>query len=162
MSDPVPVKARIRDTLKRMYEWVDEVLAIYYDNYFITTDFEYDISKVPAFPTVVINNDSGPLTDPNYGRRTPNKGSLISNAFFLYIYDSFNDSPNEDDYRDAQIVTRRIIDYLNTKNQNQIEMSTHGIWGVTIQNIRRSETGVREVSRYVVTISVESVREDVP
>jgi hypothetical protein len=160
MSDPVPIKSQTRDIVERMYEWLDDALAVVYDEYFITLDVRFDISEAGTFPVIVVDFDEGDLTDVTIGRRLPFSGTTEMFTFELSLYHLANEVEGIDYDRDNQILVRTVIDYLNKKNQNSTEMTDHNIWSVNVVQGRRSDTGIRKISRYILSVEVEVLRED--
>jgi len=139
--------------------WVDELLIQYYDEYFITMNFEFNIANASVFPLVVIGVTPSELYEPVYGRLLPEPGSAVPYEFTLYIYQKFNASP-DNNYLDASILSSRLASWLVTKNQNPTEMNGYGIWDVKIGSVRPSETGIGELARYIMNVSVEALRID--
>lgn len=164
-----PVISQTRDMLQVVYEWIDEVLARHYSSYYITLNDEFNIIDAGTFPVVVISYNESRVEDVVYGRiikaelPSPNYGSMISLPLTLYLYEIGNREIGEDFDRDCQILVRRIIDWLRSKNQNTTEMTDHGIWYVhPSPDARRSPPNILEVSRYILYVDVIGLREDNP
>jgi hypothetical protein len=140
--------------------WLEEVLDEYYSDWYISLDRNFNVVYSANFPLVVVDFSPSVVNDVSFGRRVPFVGGSITYTFTLYLYSKINLTSGEDYNRDVQILTRRIIDWFTTKHQNQTEMTQHNIWSVIVVGGRESEPEIRDVSRIILTIEIEVLRED--
>jgi len=156
------LKGRTRNILEALYTWVGEVLSRHYLSYYVTMNYRFNIVHNSTMPLVTIRIDPITIEDVTYGRRLPASGSLGDYIFTIHIYEKYNTGTSEVYNEDAQTCARRVMEWLEHKNNDAEDMNAYGVWAIRDVGGRESDPRIRNVARIIVSGTINVKREDNP
>lgn len=150
------------DILDALYNWLDTLLSTLYSTYYITTEYDTNISRIDELPWVSIRVEHESSTEVVYGRiRNSTVDKIIGNTYSFTIFCTAKRGTGTHPFEPVVTLSDHIINFLDKKNSDKSDMATHGIW--YIGSISESHRRARARNAYTVEINgvIESLRKEV-